>query len=407
MNSSVKLSRVALLLILAAAARPAFLFAADKVTIESADFPRPAHPQIGVNLEAVIDYARSMTFVDTIKSARKFGSPAAPWDEVAAVDEHGWPTGDAGVVVIADTPVEPGDYAFFCTGKCDLKLVNTDGSVRGLSYDPGANATWATVTIGDKSKNLFLSFTGTSGGLKNIRLLRPGYALDTKEVFSKEFLAAIAPFSTLRLMDFTHTNNNNIVDWKERAAPDDALQSSDRGVAWEYGIMLANQTKKDLWINVPIRASDDYVKQLATLLKEKLDKDRAVYVEYSNEVWNSGFKQFGLNGDAARAEVAAGEATLNDGGKDDNQYYWAWKRVPKKLLTISAIFKDVFGAEELNKRFRPILASQAANSFMARMQVEYVEKNAGPPSHFIYGIAGAPYISPEPKQLPQRKCHRQ
>ena len=36
---------------------------------------QPARPPLGVNLEFVNDYARSMVFVDAMKSARKFGSP--------------------------------------------------------------------------------------------------------------------------------------------------------------------------------------------------------------------------------------------------------------------------------------------------------------------------------------------
>ena len=42
-------------------------------------------------------------------------------------------------------------------------------------------------------------------------------------------------------------------------------------------------------------ADDDYVYQLAALLKDKLDPKLVVYVEYSNEVWNSGFSQFKWN----------------------------------------------------------------------------------------------------------------
>jgi hypothetical protein len=168
-------------------------------------------------------------------------------------------------------------------------------------------------------------------------------------------------------------------------------------VAWEYAIELANQAKKDLWINVPDRATDDYVKQLAKLFKEKLDPDRNVYVEYSNEVWNSTFKQFGRNLDAAKAEVAAGDKKLNDDGKDDNQYYWAWKRVSKRTVEIAGIFREVFGDAAMNTRVRPVLASQSANSFMTRMQVAFIDKTYGAPAKFIYGIAGAPYLSPDDK----------
>jgi hypothetical protein len=379
----------------AACLAAASALAADPIVVPPADAPRPAKPQMGVNLEGVIDYARSMMFVDLMKSARRFGSPSVPWDEKAPVDEHGWPTGDAGVVVAADVLPPAGDYQFSCTGRCELGLVNTKGSVNNLTYNPQTNTTTATVTVLDGSPNIFLSFTKTSGGIKNARLLRPGYTAD--QMFTREFLASLAPFSTLRLMDFTRTNESEVVDWKDRATPADALQTSPKGCAWEFGIALANQAKKDLWINIPTRASDDYVRQLAKLLKDSLDKDRVVYVEYSNEVWNAMFIQSNFNLEAAKKEIAAGDKTLTEDGTDSNQYYWGWKRVSKRIVEISNLFREVFGDAAINSRIRPVLASQSAQVFMARMQVEYIDKHFGPPSKFIYGLAGAPYLSPEEK----------
>jgi Carbohydrate binding module (family 6) len=355
----------------------------------------PAHPPLGVNLESVNDYARSMMFVDAMKSARKFGSPDAPWDGNATVDANGWPTGDAGTVVMASVPAESGEYAFSCTGRCQLTTPATNATVHFLDYNRASNTTTAVVTLLPGGDHLFLGFKNTTGGVKNIRLLRPGYHRGTDQVFTKDFLAAIAPFSTLRLMDFTHTNSTQVTTWAARPHITDALQSSDNGVAWEYAIQLANQAGKDLWINVPDQADDDYVRQLAQLLKEKLNPDRAVYVEYSNEVWNSIFPQFGHNLDAAKAEVAAGKHVLDDSGKDNNQYYWAWKRVANRLVQITAIFSEVFGKDAINTRIRPVLASQSANPFMARTQVEFIEKTYGPPAKFIYGIAGAPYLGPD------------
>jgi hypothetical protein len=367
---------------------------AAPIVVPPADFPRPTKPPLGVNIESPLDYSRTMLFVDTIKSARPFGSPEKPWDNSAPHDEHGWPTSDAGAVIMAGLPVPPGDYSFSCTGKCEVHLVITQGSVHKLAYDSTSDTTTATVTVNPGNDSFFINFTKTSGGVKNIRLLRPGYPVGTSEVFTKEFLAALAPFSTMRLMDFTKTNETDVSEWADRPKPDDAVQTSKRGVAWEYGIMLANQAKKDLWINIPDRASDDYVRQLAKLLLETLDKDRNIYVEYSNEVWNFSFTQARRNLDAAKAEVAAGDKTLTEDGADKNEYYWGWKRVSKRLLQVSDIFKEVFGPTSINTRIRPVLASQSAQVFLARMQVDYIANHFGPPSQYIYGIAGAPYLGP-------------
>ena len=51
---------------------------------------------------------------------------------------------------------------------------------------------------------------------------------------------------------------------------------------------LANQTKKDLWINIPDRATMNYVTQLGSLLNSELTAPVKVYVEFSNELWDAG-----------------------------------------------------------------------------------------------------------------------
>jgi hypothetical protein len=58
---------------------------------------------------------------------------------------------------------------------------------------------------------------------------------------------------------------------------------------WEDMVLLANAVGADAWINIPHRASKDYIFNLATLLKTKLRPDLNVYIEWANEVWHNGF----------------------------------------------------------------------------------------------------------------------
>jgi hypothetical protein len=365
--------------------------------VPSAEFSRPEHAPLGVNLEAVRDYSQSMMFVDLMKAARKFGSPETPWDEKAPVGPDGWPTGDAGAVLLVNVPVAIGDYSFSCVGRCEVSTPVTPGHVRSLGYDRTKNLTTATINISETTDHFFIAFKKTQGGVKDIRLYRPGYRLSSKEVFTKEFLKAIEPFTTLRLMDLLRTNASDVANWEDRPKVTDPSQAGDRGVAWEYPIMLANQTGKDLWINIPDRATDDYVRQLAQLMKSTLNKDRVIYIEYSNEVWNSIFPQNGRNIAAAEKEVAAGDMSLKDDDKDNNKWYWGWRRVSQRLLQISEIFRSVYGDDAMMTHIRPVLASQSAWTFIIKMQISFIEKHYGPPAKFIYGIAGAPYIGPEKK----------
>ena len=51
-------------------------------------------------------------------------------------------------------------------------------------------------------------------------------------------------------------------------------------------IDLANARGANPWFCMPHLADDDYVRQFARLVKERLRPDLKAYVEYSNEVWN-------------------------------------------------------------------------------------------------------------------------
>ena len=80
-------------------------------------------------------------------------------------------------------------------------------------------------------------------------------------------------------------------EWNERILPDYYLQTSDKGIAYEYLIAIANQTHKDIWLTIPHNVSDNFVKEMAKLFKQTLNSDLKVYLEYSNEVWNWQFQQ--------------------------------------------------------------------------------------------------------------------
>ena len=146
------------------------------------------------------------------------------------------------------------------------------------------------------------------------------------------------------------------------------------GVCWEYAIMLANAVHADMWINIPAQANDNYVDQLASLIKNgdtingvsypALSPDLNVYVEYSNETWNSGFEVYQYATDAAVAEV------VNDanGGTQSNLNYdnlslakngngtyvnastWQRRWCARRLMQISNDFASVLGQAAINTR---------------------------------------------------------
>lgn len=368
---------------------------------------------IGVNIEGINDWARLSPFADLMKNSRAWGLADRPWEGPVRIDELGWPLEDAGVVVRvvqqdAGDPrgrprtLQPGVYRLSFEGRAQVRPVTSPGvTVRKLNHGADTGQSTAEVVVGDGATQLMLSFTGTQGGVRKVRLLPadspPG------QVFSAEFKAAAAPFGTLRLMDFLETNGNPVRRWSERTTPDHATQAGSKGAAFEYAVQMANELGKDIWINIPVGADDDYVRSLATLLKRSLAPGRAVYVEYSNELWNSQFSQTAVNRDAAVAEAIAGDTTLTKGQRcsaaqfkassgECNPYWAGYFRVGKRTVRIAQIFGEVFGPQALNQRVRVVYATQFADRAIAEQVLKNIASYRGKPSALIYGVAAAPYF---------------
>ncbi|MEJ5990296.1 hypothetical protein WG902_09880 [Ramlibacter sp. PS3R-8] len=367
---------------------------------------------VGVNLEGLYDWARLQPFVDLMKTARPWGTVDAPWEERAEVDALGWPTGDAGVIVNVRT-FEPGDerkaYRYLTRGVYKLKFkgratvatTSVNVTVRGYRYDAAANRSTADVVVGAGADAIMLTFRNTRGGVKNVSLRRPGYG--ATETFTNEFREAMQPFGVLRLMDFLRTNDNPVRGWGERTTPASATQASRKGGAIEYAIQIANEFDKDIWINIPSGANDTYVRQLALLLRRDLAPGRVVYVEYSNELWNFIFPQATENLEAAVREAVEGDRTLTNGRLctrelfnanvgECNKYHAGYNRIGKRVVQISDIFADVFGAAAMNNRVRVVYATQFASPGIAEQVLKNIATYRGQPSSKFYAVATAPYF---------------
>lgn len=388
-------------------AQRAALLRAPATIVETGKAP------LGVNLEGLSDWARIQPFVDLMKTSRPWGTVDAPWDEKAAVDALGWPTGDAALMVNVRT-FEPGDerkayrymtrgvYRLTFTGRATVSTTSVNVVIRNYRYRAATNRSTADVVVGARADQLMLAFRNTRGGVKNVTLRRPGY--DATETFTTEFKQALQPFGVLRLMDFLRTNYNPVRHWGQRTTPASATQASAKGGAYEYAIQIANELDKDIWINIPGGASDTYVRSLAQLIKRDLAPGRVVYVEYSNELWNFIFPQSTENMQAAVREAIAGDRTLTNGKQctkemfdsgnvdDCNQYWAGYHRVGKRAVRISEIFSEVMGAAAINNRVRVVYATQFASPGIAELVLKNIATYRGQPSASLYGVATAPYF---------------
>ncbi|MEZ0326400.1 MAG: hypothetical protein ACAH95_10880 [Fimbriimonas sp.] len=372
-------------------------------------------PKLGIGLEGI--GGRGLEFVDVMKTSRPWmhadGSPAK-------MDTAGWPLEDARVVVFDMRPTmawappmdDPdayqidvsGSYKLSFTGKAQIKPapeVQNDIKVDNLKYEAATNTSEGELTLAKGKALMILDFSGTNGGIKNLRILRPGYPLKNTPTFHKPFLDAVKLFPVMRFMDWLDTNGNNIffgdpvntIEWNQRRLPTDATQTSTdrykRGVAWEYVAELARATGKDIWVNVPAPASAAYTRALAKFLKANIPAKTNVYVEYSNEVWNWGFLQATYNQMAAEAEVKSGKSNLNNDGNTD-KFVWRRRRHAAKTVEIGKAFTAEFG-----KRAKPVMSWWAIQPAEYADMLEWVKATYGEPRTLIHGIAMAPYFNTE------------
>ena len=410
------------------------------ITVSPALLGAPSAPaNIGVNVEGVSYYDAAQQYVDVVYMA-------SGWS--GAIDANGWPLEDAHIMFLCcinndGRPADPG-VGSPLFGKYQLSfngiasIYDDGGKVENQSYDAATNTTTATfeqtpLHSDGSSMDMLVYFSKTqrtasspiNTGITNVHLIRPQFAPNgTKwwdsptQEFTNPFLASLAPFTTLRFMDWTNTNGNQQADWNqitpaswpgrhtiqtdgawEWSATDKKTEltnnfSSDTGESWQSVIDLGNATGKDIWINIPVRATDAYVKNLATLLKQKLNPALHVYVEYSNEVWNYGFEQWYYN-DASTKALLAGDAQAaanyqkNCVGWADDACHFA-----ERLLQISNDFANVWGSSAINAAIRPVFCNQEVGASNTQMALAYINNTYGPPSSYFYGICSAPYWGP-------------
>jgi hypothetical protein len=426
--------------------------------------PPPALQNLlGINIGGPLDYDEDRLYADVIRASRDFKKgPNARSEVLAPVDSEGWPLSDFSFYVWAGIDHMDGTYALSFKGQAN---VSRNGGRMSVSYDPGTNMSTGTIHfIDSSSSSLALGFTNTKrtkssptgSGVTSIKLMRPLTPGSSKNypasrLFTNPIKALISKFSVIRFMDYLSTNGNIQTHWSDRPLPSWASFNRNPGKAygwqgiggpWEHVILLSNETGKDAWINIPVLADDDYVLNVARMFAYGSDgvhpytsprKDPVypplnpklkVYVEYSNELWNSAgpFTQFHDNCKAASNELVStsGKSPLNwdeiwkgAAYSRDSNDNWDWKmcsrHTTKRSVEISNIFRSVFGDAAMITRIRPVLMSQlgyAGGTLFneTKMMLDYYDNMAGdfvanpqPPKYYFYGAGGSGYYSPSPK----------
>lgn len=351
----------------------------------------PASMNLGMNLEGVADWSAAWTFTDAFKTSRPWISHSfntvtglESWEGggVVSVNDKGWPTHlnhwtnqegqlveqRLGTLMFRDigTAYPEGTYLAEWEGSANVTwgfaatLTEQGKSANGKNYallkvNPSNDGIYMKIADMDSSnpvRNVHLWMPDSGGRSFAGQVWSPGASFSP---FHPQFLEKLAPFKTIRFMDWLDTNLSDITTWSDKRPFDFATQQSGdfkNGVAPEYLVELCNELDADAWVNMPHGADDNYVRNFATLVRDTLEPGRKVYVEWSNEAWNGGYgfdvfpwvtQQLGL--------------PENSDLQGDR-----WALVARETRRDFDIWSDVFSGQ--TNRITRVVAGQEANSWI-------------------------------------------
>lgn len=270
-------------------------------------------------------------------------------------------------------------------------------------------------TAGVNRIGVSLSVNNPSNPLKNIRIVMPGgicegnpfvrvadasgcpagkyksfvdtLAADRNAiVFNPDYLNFMKDFRVVRMMNFTEASPRNPCtgsgdaynacllqdfNWSQRAKMTDAtwggsaritlLNRYARGVPLEVQVELANQLNAHPWFNMPHNATDDYVTNFASYVRDHLKSGLKAHIEYTNEAWNNIFW--------GSLYVRKKGMDLGLGNTYTNQEYWAGALYYAKRAT--EIFKLWENAFADNSRLVRVLGTVQTDTYLTRNMLNY------------------------------------
>jgi hypothetical protein len=366
---------------------------------------------IGTNLELLSYWSPQVPFVDVMKSSSEWLSgdmkswgPGAPLD----LDANGWVRSlRPGQVVRKVMLREFGDRypggRYLVRYKGEGKL-NFGFAARIVSERRGE--TVIEVTPNDGGIYLWIDATNPANYLREIEIIMPGgicqgdpfrharsaqdcgtrrfvsFAEDRSLIFYPVFAERLRGYSVLRFMDWMHTNSSPVATWAQRTPVTYSTWTTKSGAPVEVMIALANLVGAHPWFTLPHQSDEAYARSFAQMVKEKLDPALGVYVEHSNEVWNSVFAQHGYLTNRAKAL-----------GVTLSQYH------ALRTRTLAGVFKAELGAE----RVVSVLGGQAVSTWVSTSGLDYLKGRFGAAALGIDAVAIAPYfgVSPTPAEAGQ------
>jgi len=319
---------------------------------------------LGVNLASVEFYSQLQVFRNQFLMASRWipqRTEGYEWDtgEALDIDENGWVRSladgqVAAVIMLSDLEgrYRGGRWVLEHegTGRFEARLAG-----RVVDSKPGR----VSIDVDNEVDALHLRLVETDpeDPVRNIRLHHVDDDLDGSP-FQARALELLSPFQVIRFMDWQRTNDSEQSRWSDRSTRDQAVQTTEAGVALEYIVELANELDADPWVCVPHLADDDYVRRFAELLRDGLEPERRVYLEYSNEVWNDIFSQ-------ARWAREQGLAA----GLSDDEFQAQLRYYSQRSVEVMDIAAEVFASRP--ERLVRVLAGHHANPWVTETILDW------------------------------------
>lgn len=274
-----------------------------------------SNPSLAFGLNESEDWSPEQPFLNRLKLGRPWFSSVGSYTTLESngvLDANGWPltvpSGGIGTYMAwGEYPSMRDDlsgrYVFTYEGEGTFQY----SGMSVVSQQPGR----VVVDISG-SPGIRIMTSNPNNRVRNAALVReeqlPYY--EAGVTFNPDWIERIKDSRQVRYMDWTHTNNSSVREWSERSLPANPMWTvgEKASVPLEVQVELANFIGADPWFNIPLLATDEYIRNMAQYVRDNLDPDLKAHVELSNEVWNYGFTHFGTMNQLSTAEWGRPEA---------------------------------------------------------------------------------------------------
>ena len=247
-----------------------------------------ANPTLSYGLTAVSDWSTQMAFLDLMKMSRPWiGHSTSAWNAMSVeemeagghLDANGWPMsipeGLTSVGTIwawedtdaAATASRAGVYVLEYEGTGTLQIQG----VTILSSEPGRIVV-QNLTGGVMQLNITSTDPGGTGDyIRNITMVAQEHEalFEAGQMFNPDWLAIVQDARELRFKDWMAVDGETSADWGDRPEVGDVTWAGTAGgVPVEVMVALANQTGTEPWFTMPAGASEEYIRNFATYVRD-------------------------------------------------------------------------------------------------------------------------------------------